>query len=88
MSGNANSGRPSPVYVARADLDQLAQDVARLLEDEPGAGARCVIELVRALALELPARLNGARWGPPSHARRLAAASTTRAAAPTKASAT
>lgn len=96
MSGNPNSGRPAPPLIARTALDELARDIARLLEDEAGASARCAIELVRAVALELPARLNGARWGPPSHARKVRAvpsavgleAAPSPAVAPTKASAT
>ena len=64
MSGNFNSGRPSPAYLARMALDELAEEVARLLLDEAGAKARCVIELVRASSEDIPGRLDGARWGP------------------------
>lgn len=70
MSGTSNSGRPSPVYLARAKLDELAEEVARLLENEADPRARCAIELVRAAGKDLAKQLDGARWGPPSHARK------------------
>ena len=62
MSGGPNSGRPSPAHLARRALDELAEEVARLLGDEAGAKARCAIELVRAAGKDLAQRLDGAKW--------------------------